>query len=92
MNNFSMFPALGHSQLVAAIIFGVGGVTLDPVIPDLMPGNKREQLLPKVHVQGGLFIALDPTLFLPAIDPALGQGINNVLAVAVKLYHAGLLQ
>ena len=58
-----MFPALSHSQLVAAIIFVVGGVTLDPVIPDLMPGNKREQLLPEVHVQGGFLSLLIQPFF-----------------------------
>ena len=57
-----------------------------------MPGDQGQQLLPQVHVQGGFFVAFDPALFLPAVHPALGQGVDDVFGVGVQLHHAGLLQ
>ena len=54
--------------------------------------QQGQQALPQIHVQHRLFVSLDPALFLPAVQPALFQRVDDVLAVAVQLYHARLLQ
>ena len=74
---------LGHRQLVAAVVFGVVGVALNPVVAHFMLCRQHKQLLPEVRVQGGLLVGLDPAPLLPAPGPALFQGVNDVLGVGI---------
>ena len=59
---------LGHRQLITAVVVGIVGVSLDPVGADLMDLTQRQQPLPQVGVQGGLFVALHPAPSPPALD------------------------
>ena len=73
-----------HRQLVAAVVFGVGGVALDPVVADIVHFHQIQEGLPEVGVQSGLFVGLDPAFFAPGNGPALLQGIedgNQVVSV-----------
>ena len=88
---FQLFP-LVNCQLVAAVIFGVGGVSFDPVVVNLVLHGEHQQFFPEIRVQSGLFIGLDPALFPPAPCPALFQGIDDIFGIGIQLYVAGLFQ
>ena len=54
--------------------------------------DQGQQLLPKIRVQRGLLVALDPPPLFPASGPPLLQGINDILGVGVEVHGAGFLQ
>ena len=59
-----LFPLLYSDSITAGVIFVVG-VAFDPVADKLVSVAKSEKLFPQVNIQGGLFVAFDPALFLP---------------------------
>ena len=67
-------------------------MALDPVVAKGMDALQPQQLVPKVRVQGGLFVAFHPALGLPALSPALGKAVDHIFRVAPKLHDARLLQ
>ena len=87
-----MYVSLLHCKPVVALVFGVSCVTLYPVEGNIVLFKKRQELLPKVHIQGRLLVGLYPALFLPAVDPALCYAVNYVLAVSGEYYSAWLFQ
>ena len=87
-----MNVSLLHRKAVAAFVFGVSRVSLDPVEGNVVLFKKRQQLLPQVNVEGRLLVGLYPALFLPAVYPALCDTIDYVLAVGGEYDPAGLFQ
>ena len=85
------FAALGDRHLVAAVIEFVLRMALDPVVAKGMDALQPQQLVPKVRVQGGLFVAFHPALGLPTLSPALGKAVDYIFRVAPKLHDARLL-
>lgn len=81
-----------NGQLVATIIHLIICMALHPMVMHFMPGYKKQEPLPEIHVMRRLFVTLDPALFLPAVDPAFGKSVDDIFAVAVKLHDARLLQ
>lgn len=77
-----------YSKTVAAFIFGMTGMTLDPVELHIMLFKKRQKLFPEVYVQGRLFVGFYPALFLPPVNPALCYAVNDVFAVCCKDHTA----
>ena len=90
-NLLQLFP-LTDRQLVAAVVFGIGGMALYPVVVDFMLHGKGKQNLPQIGIQGRLLVGLDPALLLPAPGPALFQSIDDLLGVGIELHVAGLFQ
>lgn len=87
-----MYVPLFHCKSVAALIFGVSCVTLYPVEGNIVLFKERQELLPKVHVESGLFVRLYPALFLPAVYPALCYAVHHIFAVGGEYNLAGLFQ
>ena len=47
---------LRHCQLVAAVVFLIFRVALDPVVMHPVLFDEGQKLLPEIHIQGGLFV------------------------------------
>ena len=67
--------AFGNCQLVAAVVLGVGGMALNPMVVDFVLLGQAQQHFPEVGIQSGLFVGLDPILLFPAPGPTLFQGV-----------------
>ncbi len=83
-----------HRQLVTAFILRMSGMSLYPDERDLMLGKQGQELFPEIDIQGRFFVGFDPALFLPAIQPALGDAVHNIFAVgrecdAARLFECG---
>ena len=79
---FDFFP-LRYGHFVAAVVFWILGVALDPVVVEFVLLGQGEQPLPEVGIQGGLLVALDPALFLPAPAPARLPRIDDILGAGL---------
>ena len=88
----AVFLALLHSHAVTAFVFGMAGVALQPVVGDFMLLALGQQRGPQIRVQGGGFVCFLPAAGAPPPGPALLQAVDDVLAVAVQVNGAGLLE
>ena len=66
-----VFIPLNDRKLVAAFIFGVSCVTLDPTKLDLVYIKEVKAFCPEVGIECGLFVRLYPATLFPACRPAL---------------------
>ncbi len=82
----------GYRECVAAIVLFVRCVSLDPDPLDGMKLCKPEEFLPEILVENRLPGGCLPTVFLPLREPALDEGVVNVLGVGVEDDLAGHLQ
>ena len=89
---FCIYIALLHGKPVAAFIFGMTCVSLDPVEGHLMLFQQRQELLPEVYIECGLLVGFYPALFLPAVYPALCDAVHHIFAVGGKYHPARLLE
>ena len=79
-----------RGQLIAPVVFPVGAVALDLEKDDLVQGGQVQETAPKVLIFHRLFVGLLPAVFLPALQPALQEGVAQIGAVGVQLDLAGL--
>ena len=84
--------ALFDSKAVAALIFGVTGVSLYPVEGNVVLFEKRQELFPQIDVKGRLFVGFYPAFLLPAVNPAFGDTVNDIFAVCGQYDLAGFLE
>ena len=70
----------------------MAGVALQPVVGDFMLLALGQQRGPQIRVQGGGFVCFLPAAGAPPPGPALLQAVDDVLAVAVQVNGAGLLE
>ena len=54
--------------------------------------QQGQELLPEVHVEHGLLVALDPVALLPAGQPAFFHGVTDVFGIGVEVHLAGFAQ
>ena len=81
-----------YRKAVAALVFGVPGVSLDPVEGNVVLFQQGQEPLPQVNIEGRLLVGLYPALFLPAVYPALGDTVYHVLAVGGEYHLTWLFQ
>lgn len=67
----------GYGKAVAALVFGVACMALDPVKGYAMPGVNAVEAHPEVYV----FLALEAGSF-PLVQPALVEGLHDIGGVA----------
>lgn len=70
-------------EFVAAFVEGVAGVAFDPFPIDLVDCDGGVEALPEVFVEDGFFVGFFPAAFFPAVEPVLGEGVDEVFGVGV---------
>lgn len=76
-------------QFVAAFIIAVARMAFHPAPIDLVAGGGGDQPDPEILIFHPLFRGGFPAAFLPAIDPFLGHGIDQVFRIRMQLHFAG---
>ena len=83
--------ALFDGELVDAFVFGVAGVSFDPVEVDGVGGAELVECFPEFAVFDGLFGGGFPAFFLPVVDP-FREAFEDVLAVGVEVDGGGFVE
>ncbi len=76
---------LADGKLVTAVVIWIIRVTLDPMEPHLVFIQQIEQTPPEFRIFCGFLITFNPTARTPALGPALGNAVNNILAVRIQI-------
>ena len=79
---------LANGKLVTAVVIWIIRVTLDPMEPHLVFIQQIEQTPPEFRIFCGFLIAFNPAARTPALSPALGNAVNNILAVRIQIDQA----
>ena len=74
-------------EAVAELVHGVTGVAPDPDVFDVVSLDFLEEVLPELTVGDGLFLGIAPSVPLPVGDPALVEGVDDVLRVGPDPYR-----
>ena len=86
-----IFDLVG-GEFIAAIIFFIIAVTFyfDP--GNLMFLLQSDEFFPQITVEDRLFFTVFPAVFLPVYGPFLQETVDQIGAVAVEFYDAGLFE
>jgi hypothetical protein len=67
-------------------------MAFDPLPSDLVLRSLREERFPEVVVGDSLTLRVLPSSALPTIEPALGEGVDEVARVGADRDYARLLE
>src|SRR5438128_1292690 len=84
-------PDSGAGELVATLVVGMTGVTLEPAPVDLVAGALCLELTPQVVVLHGFAVQRAPALDLPTRQP-LRDAIAQILGVGKERHLARFLE
>src|SRR5690625_5123556 len=91
VRSLTRFPGF-ERQAVDNFVFPVAGMPAGPAPADVVLRRQAQELLPQVPVPDGLTAGGFPAVFLPVVEPAVGEGFFQVLTVRRDRHAARLPQ